>query len=243
MPTQSGAQPVAGQDMMDAGNGVGRHQVHRWVGGVLADRPAPRAGGLPAPWWGEPGGDRGRGEAATLGPDGSLLVFDIANPPPEVAGTIPSDAPPGAVPEPPRPPGFPTGPVGTRKPGEDFNYGLTRPGAGRYPTGCPGQRTPGRPTDIPFGSTVAPSTWNAADASQGRSEGWGSIGAGTAGVDYGWGVPGFGKDPIKIREDYLDNLFDPKQAPGYIPGSGTYNQFRLDQGGLFGHPPGADRAR
>ena len=85
---------------------------------------------------------------------------------------------------------------------------------------------------------MAPSTWNPADPSQGRREGWGTIGAGTAGVNYGWGVPGFGKDPIKINEDYLDNLGDPKQSPGYIPGSGTYNQFMLNQGGLFGSIPG-----
>ena len=74
--------------------------------------------------------------------------------------------------------------------------------------------------------------------SQGRSEGWGTIGAGTAGVPFGWGVPGFGKDPIKINENYLDNLFDPKQAPGYLPGSGTYNQFALNKEGLFGTLPG-----
>lgn len=71
------------------------------------------------------------------------------------------------------------------------------------------------------GQTVAPSTPA-------------TVGAGTAGITYGYGVPGFGKEALKIRPEYLDNLQDPKQAPGYIPGSGTYNQFPLDQPGLFG---------
>ena len=61
-----------------------------------------------------------------------------------------------------------------------------------------GHTVPGRRTDVPFGSTVAPSTWNTAQPSQGRSEGWGTIGAGTSGIQYGYGVhrlrPGAGQD-------------------------------------------------
>ena len=110
----------------------------------------------------------------------------------------------------------------------------------------PGQTVrPGDPAQpgIGFGQTVAPSTWN--PASPGRSEGWGSIGAGTAGQQYGWGVPGFGQAPIKINEYDLPHLSDssPWMAPGYIPGSGTLQRLRPRQplqpvrrpyGGLFG---------
>jgi hypothetical protein len=110
-------------------------------------------------------------------------------------------------------------------------------GAGRYPQATGGQTV--RAGATPFGQTVAPGTWNPADPSQGRSEGWGSIGAGTEGIQYGYGVPGFGQAPIKINERDLPHLYNPKVAPGYIPGSGTYNQYRLDQGGLFGTVKGS----
>ena len=196
--------------------------------------------------------DLNDGNAATYFTDGSVMIWNITTGQ-QVGGwgAQPNQvSPEGSLGGPPTPqapvaptvlaPYQPTGPVGTRRPGEPFNYGPTRPGAGRYPgaSAFPGQTVPGRETDIPFGSTVAPSTWNAAMPSQGRSEGWGTIGAGTAGVPFGWGVPGFGQNPIPIREEYLDNLFDPKQAPGYLGGSGTYNQYRLDQPGLFGALPG-----
>jgi len=87
--------------------------------------------------------------------------------------------------------------------------------AGSAPRGAGGQ--------VPFvgynqwGGTVAPSTPA-------------TIGAGTAGIQYGYGVPGFGQAQIPINPDYLSYL---QSAPGYIPGSGTYNQFRLDQPGLL----------
>ena len=215
----------------------------------------------PIPGWGAV--DLNDGNAATYFDDGSVMIWNIStgqqvggwgpqqNPVQPSGG--PFDVAPGNYNTAPAAPtlgaptaprlGAPTGPVGTRRPGEDFNYGPTRPGAGRYPGAAafPGQVVPGRPTDIPFGSTVAPSTWNPAMPSQGRGEGWGSIGAGTAGIPFGWGVPGFGQNPIPIRPEYLTEqggLFDPRQAPGYIPGSGTFNQFRLDQPGLFGTIPG-----
>ena len=194
----------------------------------------------------------GDGTAATYYSDGSVVIWNITtgertggwgaqpnqvSPEGSLGGAWGTAAPqaPAANPR------APTGAVGTRRPGEDFNYGVTRPGAGRYPTSMPGQTVrPGDPSmpGIPFGSTVAPSTWNAAMPSQGRSEGWGSIGANTTGVPYGWGVPGFNQNPIPIQEDYLDNLFNPQQAPGYIPGSGTYNQYPLNKPGLFGTIPG-----
>lgn len=60
-----------------------------------------------------------------------------------------------------------------------------------------------------------------------------SIGAGTASVPFGQGVPGFGQAPLAIRPEYLPHLGDASLLPGYIPGSGTYNQFRLDQPGLL----------
>ena len=149
------------------------------------------------------------------------------------------------MPTPPRLTAPPTGEVGTRRPGEDFNYGPYRPGKGVYPgaSAYPNQRTPGRETDIPFGSTVAPSTWNPADPSQGRSEGWGTIGAGTAGINYGWGVPGFGKDPIKINEDYLDNLCDPKQSPGISRRQRHLQPVPAEPGRGCSGPSPASRAR
>src|SRR5215204_452728 len=72
-----------------------------------------------------------------------------------------------------------------------------------------------------WGGTVAPSTpW--------------TTGAGTVGIQYGYGVPGFGQQPIPIRPEYLPSLGNAGVMPGYIPGSGTYNQFRLDQPWLTG---------
>ena len=98
----------------------------------------------------------------------------------------------------------------------------------------PARATRASGAGVGLGQTVAPSTWN--PASKGRSEGWGTIGAGTAGIQYGKGVLGFGKEQIDIRPEYLKEkggLFDPDVAPGYIPGSGTYNQYDLSKPGLF----------
>ena len=99
-----------------------------------------------------------------------------------------------------------------------------------------------------------PSTWNTYnnlaynpqnnwyDPATGRHNGWGSIGAGTQWTAPGWGVPGFGQDPIQIAQQNWAVLNDPKMqaalAPGYIPGSGTYNQYNLANGGLFGNVAG-----
>jgi hypothetical protein len=74
------------------------------------------------------------------------------------------------------------------------------------------------------------------DPATGRHTGWGSIGAGTQWATPGYGVPGFGQAQIPINPAYMEYL---KTAPGYIPGSGTYNQYRLDQGGLVGTVGGA----
>ena len=84
------------------------------------------------------------------------------------------------------------------------------------------------------GGTVAPSTWGAANPQTGQGAGWGTIGAGTAGTQYGYGIPGFGQAPLTINPNYQQYLSNPAVAPGYVPGSGTYNQFRLDQPFLFG---------
>lgn len=79
------------------------------------------------------------------------------------------------------------------------------------------------------GGTVAPSTP-------------GSIGAGTAGIQAGWGVPYFGGPQQQITPENWAVLSNPQQqqalAPGYIPGSGTYNQFNLSNGNLFGNIAG-----
>lgn len=75
------------------------------------------------------------------------------------------------------------------------------------------------------GGTVAPSTP-------------GTIGAGTAGIQYGYGVPYFGGPQQQINGANLAGLANPDLAPGYIPGSGTYNQFNLANGQLFGNIAG-----
>jgi hypothetical protein len=88
------------------------------------------------------------------------------------------------------------------------------------------------------GGTVAPSSWaqepGPYNPQTGRHPGWGTIGAGTAGIQYGYGVPGFGQAQQQILPGNLPYLSDPRLAPGYIPGSGTYNQFNLSTGQLFG---------
>jgi hypothetical protein len=62
-----------------------------------------------------------------------------------------------------------------------------------------------------------------------------SIGANVSEIPYGWGVPSFGADPIPIRPEYTSylNSMATGQQGGWIPGSGTLNQFRLDQPGLL----------
>jgi hypothetical protein len=101
----------------------------------------------------------------------------------------------------------------------------TPAGGGAAPTsltGTAGGTTPGSYYLYP--GTPSPSWWNAPTNPL-------SIGAGTSEQGYGWGVPGFGQAPIQIQPNYLDYL---KTAPGYIPGSGTYNQWNLSQPGLVG---------
>jgi hypothetical protein len=134
------------------------------------------------------------------------------------------------------------GPGGTGAAGSTGGTGSVPPVAktllgGQYQGTYGGQTVPGRSTDVGFNTTVAPSTRN--PASPGRNAGWGSIGAGTAGIQYGyggdWRRPG---ESIKINEQDLPHLSDPKLAPGYIPGSATYNQYDLSKGGLFGQVAG-----
>jgi hypothetical protein len=69
-----------------------------------------------------------------------------------------------------------------------------------------------------------------------------SIGAGTQWTAPGWGVPGFGQAAQQITPQNWAVLNNPQLqqqlAPGYIPGSGTYNQFNLSNGNLFGNIAG-----
>lgn len=115
---------------------------------------------------------------------------------------------------------FPYVDTATGQSGEDLSYEAPGTPSFSAPSGGAGNPVV---NSVPFmgynqwGGTVAPSTP-------------GSIGAGTAGIQYGYGVPGFGQAQIPINPDYLKYL---ETAPGYIPGSGTYNQFRLDQPGLL----------
>ena len=61
----------------------------------------------------------------------------------------------------------------------------------------PQQSAPGSTYLYP--GTPSPSWWNA------PTNPW-SIGAGTSEQGYGWGVPGFGQDPIQILTEYLPYL-------------------------------------
>ena len=69
-----------------------------------------------------------------------------------------------------------------------------------------------------------------------------SIGAGTQWTAPGWGVPGFGQQAQQMLPGNWNVLNNPQLqqqlAPGYIPGSGTYNQFNLANGNLFGNIAG-----
>jgi len=86
--------------------------------------------------------------------------------------------------------------------------------------------TPGSYSLYP--GTPSPDWWNAPTNPM-------SIGAGTSEQGYGWGVPAFGAAPVQILPANLAGLSNPALAPGYIPGSGTYNQYDLSQGTLFGN--------
>jgi hypothetical protein len=80
-----------------------------------------------------------------------------------------------------------------------------------------------------YPGTPSPAWWNA------PTNPW-SIGANTSEQGYGWGVPGFGQQPIQIAPDYLEYLKGQTtgERGGYIPGSGTFNQWNLSQPGLVG---------
>jgi hypothetical protein len=80
-----------------------------------------------------------------------------------------------------------------------------------------------------YPGTPSPAWWNAPSNPQ-------SIGANTSEQGYGWGVPGFGQAPIQIAPSYLQYLQGQTtgQVGSYIPGSGTFNGWRLDQPGLVG---------
>jgi hypothetical protein len=91
-----------------------------------------------------------------------------------------------------------------------------------YPVPIQNQGAPGSYYLYP--GTPSPAWWNASTNPL-------SIGAGTSEQGYGWGVPSFGAAPIQIDPSYLQYL---STAPGYIPGSGTYNQWNLSQPGLVG---------
>jgi hypothetical protein len=114
--------------------------------------------------------------------------------------------------------------------GEELSYegptGTTQPVSPTAPTAT-SQGAPG--TTYLYPGTPSPAWWNA------PTNPW-SIGAGTSEQGYGWGVPGFGQDPIQILTAYLPYLQQQAtgQRGGYIPGSGTYNQWNLSQPGLVG---------
>lgn len=47
------------------------------------------------------------------------------------------------------------------------------------------------------------------------------------------GFTNFGMNALNIRPEYIPYLNNPALAPGYLPSSGTYNQFPLNQEGLL----------
>jgi len=48
------------------------------------------------------------------------------------------------------------------------------------------------------------------------------------------GFTNWGMNALNIRPEYIPYLNNPAVAPGYLPSSGTYNQYPLNQPGLFG---------
>ena len=109
----------------------------------------------------------------------------------------------------------------TGESGEELSYEGPTQGAQAQPVSptAPTGSNPSAPgSTYLYPGTPSPSWWNA------PSNPW-SIGAGTSEQGYGWGVPGFGQDPIKILTEYLPYLQSQTtgQRGGYIPGSGTYN--------------------
>lgn len=195
-----GSQPIPGQDKLDLGNGLAATRYTD--GSVVVWRITPPNEEVA---YIEPGkqvpSSLGDGRAAYARPDGGIDVFDIANPPAAYRGTALG-------------PGQTAGNLYSTDPNSEAPAALQALQA-------PSVSTPGvNPPSV--NNPITPG-------------GYGSKGFLPSGeprpLDPLVGTTDFGRGPnVNILPEYLAPLNDPKISPGYIPGSGTYNQFRLDQG-------------
>ncbi len=214
-----GAAPIPGQDNLDLGGGLAGTRYAD--GSVVVWRIAPPHEEVA---YIEPNkqtpSNLGDGRAAYVRPDGGIDVFDIANPPAAYRGTALGQ-------------GETAGNLYSTDPNSEAPAALQSPGAPRFP-----------------GTPAAPSASNYNPIGV---NGYGSRGFLPSGeprlLDPAMGQVDFGRGaPVQITQRNQDVLGNPalqnSLAPGYIPGSGTYNQYRLDAregdptGGLFGTIPG-----
>jgi hypothetical protein len=172
--------------------------------------------------------DVGGGVAATRYYDGSIVFWKIA-PPNEQVGYLPPNAA--------EPVDLQNGQAATVAPdGSIMVYPIDNPPpevAGQVPGGA----APAQPT-----APTAPASPRGANNPI-TPGGYGSRGFLPSGeprpTNLLQGTTDFGRGPtVDIRPEYADPLKNKALAPGYLEGSGTYNQYRLDQGGLFGTIPG-----
>lgn len=176
--------------------------------------------------------DMGNGVAATRYYDGSVVFWNIAPPNEQVAYL-----PPGGQ----NPADIGGGKAATFAPdGSIMVYDINNPPpevAGAIPTGA----TPGAVPAQPAAPAGVNGVNNPISTAPG---GYGSRGFLPSGEprpnDLLMGTSDFGRGPnIPIMPNYVAPLKDPKLAPGYLEGSGSYNQFPLNQAGLFGPLPGS----
>lgn len=172
--------------------------------------------------------DVGGGIAATVYTDGSVVFWKIA-PPNEEVGYLP----PGGE----NPVDLKDGRAGILGPdGTPMAYDITNPPpemAGVIPGGAEPGTVPAVQAPQVTPARVNPIT----------PGGYGSRGFLPSGeprpLNLLQGTTDFGRGPnVDIRPEYAKPLQDPVQARGYLEGSGTFNQFKLDQPGLFGTVPG-----
>lgn len=130
---------------------------------------------------------------------------------------------------------------------ESYNWKPPDPWLGVAATGA------GLPLNqpIPGGFTAPGATPGAALAGatlNGQPIGPGAAARAPARPAVGTALPGgglqaysnWGKDPVTIRPEYAPHLGNQQLLPGYLQGSGEFNQFRLDQPGLLGTIPGQE---
>jgi hypothetical protein len=183
----------------------------------------PSPGATPVP--GQDAMDLGGGLAATVYSDGGVVVWRIAPPNEEVASIE----------------------AGRQDPADlgDGRAAVVKPGGGIdvFPISNPPPQYSGAP-ERPTPPTVAqPKAGGVNNPINMNPGGYGSRGFLPSGEprpsDLLQGTTDFGRGPnVNIRPEYADPLQNTALAPGYLQGSGSYNQFPLNQEGLFGTLPG-----